>query len=243
MKCASEVRQVQCEQILIEYILTRKSVKNINLRIKPDGKIYVSASNLVPTDYIDDFIREKRDFIIRALEDYEERQKDSITLPKKYVDDEIFKLLGQSLKLKVIEDKKESVLSDDRYLYLRIKEENKDNVEYKRVLINNWLEELIIKTFKEACDEAYQVFKKYGVKYPNKISIRYMTSRWGSCRPKKRNITLNSRLIEAPIKSIEYVVFHEFAHFIHSNHSKDFYSLLEEVMPDWQVRNKEIKKL
>ena len=47
---------------------------------------------------------------------------------------------------------------------------------------------------------------------------------------------MNSKMITAPREAIEYVVLHEFAHFIHPDHSKDFYGLVEELMPDWKVR-------
>ncbi|NMB43008.1 MAG: M48 family metallopeptidase [Clostridiales bacterium] len=242
MKHHSEIRKVQCEQRILEYKLTRKQVKNINLRIKPDGKILVSANNHVPTDYIDNFIREKQDFIIRALDDYKEKQKNSLGQPKKYVDGEIFKLLGKSLRLNVIEDKKESVTSDGAKIFLRIKKENKDNLKYKETLVDKWLVGIMVEIFKEACDRAHKVFKKYGIDYPN-VKIRYMTTRWGSCRPTKGNITLNSKLIEAPRECIDYVVFHEFAHFIHPNHSKKFYDFMTMLMPDWKERRKELNKL
>ena len=100
----------------------------------------------------------------------------------------------------------------------------------------------MVEIFKEACDRAHKVFKKYGIDYPN-VKIRYMTTRWGSCRPTKGNITLNSKLIEAPRECIDYVVFHEFAHFIHPNHSKKFYDFMTMLMPDRKERRKELNKL
>jgi predicted metal-dependent hydrolase len=89
--------------------------------------------------------------------------------------------------------------------------------------------------------ETYQVFKQYGVPYPE-LKIRYMTSCWGSCRPKSGIITLNSKLIEAPRCSIEYVVLHEFAHFIHPNHSRKFYDFVSMLMPDWKERKGELER-
>ena len=63
-----------------------------------------------------------------------------------------------------------------------------------------------------------------------------MTSRWGSCQIKKNTITLNRRLIETPMECIEYVVVHEFTHFLQPNHSRKFYDLLAVFMPDWEER-------
>lgn len=51
----------------IEYELERKRVKNINLRIRPDGSIYVSAPKIAPTAVIEAFLRSKGEFISSAL--------------------------------------------------------------------------------------------------------------------------------------------------------------------------------
>ncbi|MEG1620531.1 MAG: hypothetical protein RR322_01340, partial [Oscillospiraceae bacterium] len=49
----------------IEYSLTRKKVKNINLRIKPDGKVYISADKKVPIAVIENFIVKNFNSIIK----------------------------------------------------------------------------------------------------------------------------------------------------------------------------------
>ncbi|RXI67127.1 hypothetical protein DP121_13145 [Clostridium tetani] len=37
---------------------------------------------------------------------------------------------------------------------------------------------------------------------------------------------------------IDYVVLHELVHLVHFNHSKDFYDLLDDLMPDWKERKR-----
>ena len=56
-----EKRTIRTGNIEITYILTRKKVKNINMRVKADGNVYVSASNRVSVDYIDRFVRVRRE--------------------------------------------------------------------------------------------------------------------------------------------------------------------------------------
>lgn len=56
----------------IEYELTRKNVKNINLRVTR-GKIKVSAGNGIPASYIDAFVASKAEFIKKAAERAESR--------------------------------------------------------------------------------------------------------------------------------------------------------------------------
>ncbi|MEB2780450.1 M48 family metallopeptidase [Algoriphagus sp. C2-6-M1] len=62
-----------------------------------------------------------------------------------------------------------------------------------------------------------------------------MSTRWGSCRP-KRKVILNPEVIKAHKESIEYVIIHELYHLIHHNHTHDFYALQETIMPGWKER-------
>jgi len=52
----------------------------------------------------------------------------------------------------------------------------------------------------------------------------------------------DKRLLEAPRNCIEYVVLHEFCHFIHPNHSKQFYGFMTMLMPDWKDRKAALDK-
>jgi len=65
-----------------------------------------------------------------------------------------------------------------------------------------------------------------------------MSSRWGSCAYTKGRITINKRLIAYPIAATEMVTLHELCHFVHPDHSKDFYALMQTLMPDWKARKK-----
>ena len=67
------IREIIFKDNIIQYNLQYKNVKNINMRIKPDGSINVSANRRVSQKVIDDFINSKADFILRALEKYKNR--------------------------------------------------------------------------------------------------------------------------------------------------------------------------
>lgn len=236
----TQQRQVPCGQGVITYQLTRKKVKNVNLRIKQDGSVLVSASPRVPLAFIDDFIRQKQDFILSALAKYKERSELYPHTPKQYVSGENYTLLGRNFRLKVEEAPNESVSSDGVYIILQVKD--KENFRRKEILMTKWLKEYQTAVFEKLIVQTYAAFKKYDVPFPT-LKIRTMKSRWGSCQPKKGIITLNSRLIEAPQGAIEYVVLHEFAHFIHPDHSKAFWNFVTMMMPDWKERKKGLENL
>ena len=83
--------------------------------------------------------------------------------------------------------------------------------------------------------------EKYGVEFPM-IRFRAMVSRWGSSQPRRKVLTFNRRLIEMPKICIEYVVLHEFVHFLQADHSRRFYALMTMFMPDWKKRAQLLEK-
>ena len=239
MRLNPEQRVVNCEDGDIPYLLTRKPVKNVNLRIKPEGIILVSANNSVPIEFIDAFIEKKQRYIFSALSSYEEKKKLFQSVPKRYVSGESYNLLGKSLRLKVEANKEEIVYTDGVYIFLKVKD--KDDFRHKENMMSKWLKQYQMTVFEELLQERYLLFEKYGVTYPT-LKIRNMTSRWGSCQPKKGIITLNSKLIEAPRNCIEYVILHELVHFIHPNHSRHFWDFVAMMMPDWKERKEELER-
>ncbi len=109
------------------------------------------------------------------------------------------------------------------------------SVSYKQQLYDSWQSIQAGILCRRISRQYYPCFEQLGVGFPE-IKIRKMRSRWGSCMPGKQKITYNSLLLAQPLECIEYVVVHEFAHFIHPDHSKDFYHFVEQVMPDWKKR-------
>lgn len=231
-------RTIVAEGQEIQYHLERKPVKNLNLRIRKDGEVFVSASAAVPDSEVDNFVCSKAGYILEAINKFEELAQYK-PQPKQYVSGETFYIQGRGLRLQLSQANKDSISSDGVYIYLAVK--NIDDFEKKRRMLSRFLDQQCEAVFGEIISELYPMFRKYGVDTPI-LRIRDMETRWGSCLAKKGIITLNKRLIEAPRNCIEYVVMHELCHFIHPNHSKQFYSFLTMLMPDWRQRKALLEK-
>ena len=74
----------------------------------------------------------------------------------------------------------------------------------------------------------------------NRVTIREMTSRWGSCRKDRASLSINLRLALMPEELIEQVVVHELCHLFHPNHSPAFYDEMTRFLPDWPARKKRL---
>jgi predicted metal-dependent hydrolase len=75
----------------------------------------------------------------------------------------------------------------------------------------------------------------------NRVSIRNNKSRWGSCS-KRGNLNFNYRVIYLPEPLVKYLIVHELCHLKELNHSKRFWNLVGEYVPDYKVLTKELKK-
>lgn len=231
-------RSVVVENREICYHLERKNVKNLNLRVRKDGSVFVSANEMVPFEEIDKFIHSKASYILKAIDHFREMAQYK-PQPKQYVSGETFYIQGRGLRLQVSQSEKDAISTDGIYIFLVVKDAN--DIEKKRRLVTRFLDQQCKTIFGEILDELYPPLQKYGIGKPS-LRIRDMETRWGSCLTKKHIITLNKRLLEAPRNCIEYVVMHELCHFMHPNHSKHFYAFLSMLMPDWKERKQFLDK-
>ena len=232
------LRTVEADGNAISYTLERKPVKNINLRIRADQCVYVSAPKDVAAKMVDAFVVEKSAYILRALKKFKDKNRETVS-ENKFVNGETVKFLGRNLRLKIKNASRSKVESDESYVTLYVKDVQDANLK-KRVL-ETWLRKKCKDEITAICKKVYPQVKKYGIAFPE-IQLREMVSRWGSCSPKKGFMTFNTALIAMPVSCIEYVVTHEFTHFLYPNHSKKFYQQLATFMPDWEERKKRLEE-
>ena len=221
---------------VVEYELQRKKVKNINLRIKSDGSVNVSAPPRVPLDAIEEVLRSNGAYILKALDKFSARNENA-PQPLEYKDGEYMTVLGYRVPLEVVKGNRNVTEITSHGILLTVKDT--DNIEIKQKTINSFLEDVCRRTVLELCEKTYPVFEDAVKKYPT-IKLRRMNTKWGICRPTRNEITFSYMLASVPVECIEYVVYHEFNHFIHPDHSKAFYQSLEKFLPDWKDRKKRL---
>ena len=209
----------------IYFFVQRKNVKNINLKVNIDKKVTLSIPMKMSLDKAKDFVKKKANWIKKQQDFYDTfaEQKENIT----FEDGETVYLLGKQYKMKIISDNHNSVVINNKYIEIHIKEKYIDNKNYIKKVYEKWLKQYALNI----------LGKLVGIKIP-RIEIRQMKTRWGSCLPSNNKVIFNLNLIKTPICCIEYVVLHELSHFKHQNHSKNFYNFITIFMPDWKERKK-----
>lgn len=225
-------RRINYGNKLIEYTLDFKEVKKINLKVNINNGVVVSAPSSLSAEKIDEIVRNKAEWIFKSLDEFE-KVKPRHKYEYKYLSGEPIGYLGRNYRLKVLEATEERIRYYQGRIEIHVKD--KDNFTRKRNLMYDWLRERAEIIFQEVLEKVYPKVRKYAVEKPD-IKIRKMTTRWGSCQYEKHQILLNYELIKAPKYSIEYVILHELIHFIHNDHSAEFYNMLSVMMPDWKKR-------
>lgn len=228
-----EKHQIVYANKVIDFSIKRKKVKNVNLHVKPDMTIEVTASERVPIEFIMDFVKSKGSWILKNVGNFKDvqplRQSE-----REYVSGETFKYLGKQYRLRVQKTTDVDKVKYFRgFIYLYVKDT--DNVDRKAKLMEEWYRKRANIIFNESLEKMYSLIQKYGVEKPN-IDVRLMKARWGSALIDNNTILLNSELIKAPKYCIDYVVLHELIHFKYNNHSEKFYQMLYSLMPDWEKR-------
>ena len=240
------VRVLVCGDREIQWVLTRKKVKNVNLRVKPDGIVYISANTRVPVKFIEDFIREKSDFIFSALEGFSKRENAPV-LPKaseNFRGGDTLCYLGKYYTLRIEIDEGISYAAQESAAV------SEDNI-IVTVRYGNRVSKVLEKFYADETRKLFETLnrrtrlmflaKGYDVKQAE-LQIREMRSQWGNCHISEGKIVMNSRLALYPEICAAYVFVHEYAHFIVPNHSAAFWAVVGDIMPDYRICSEMLKK-
>lgn len=231
-KSSKTVRSISIGGRNILYEYTRKKIKNINLRVRKDGKLCVSSPFFVSIKEIENFIKAKEAFIIRSIDRINELKKQA-GADFLFEEDSVLSFFGKEYSLQITNKGPSRIEGDRLILSLKKTEDPKNRKEAFKRFAEKELRAYALEIFE--C--TLPLFEPKVSSLPT-LKLYTMRARWGSCRPKSGIITLNTRLAFYPKEYIQYVIVHEFTHFLQANHSKAFYEALALRMPDWECKRK-----
>ena len=97
--------------------------------------------------------------------------------------------------------------------------------------------ELLLK----AVEKVYPLVEDKGVRFPV-LKVKSMSSQWGNCHWTRGYISLNKALHRCPERLCCYVALHELVHFLHHDHGRGFYAMMDQLMPQWREYRQELKR-
>lgn len=190
-------------------LVVKKNNKNSYIKIKDDLTIYVTTNYLTTKGEVKRMLDNEKDFLKKSLS----------RARKKMEKDELFYYLGQKYDIILVPFENTEVYDDKIYV--------KD-----MKALDKWLKKEMKRIFSERLEYNYNLFDE-DIPFP-KLKIRSMKTRWGVCNKRDNSITLNSKLIRYSIHEIDYVIIHELSHFVHFDHSKEFWETVRMYMPDYK---------
>lgn len=207
--------------------LTRKSIKNVNLRIyPPHGLVKVSAPLCFSEQKIRRFLQEKSPWIHRqrALINTRFLAAKETTPPENHL---AFKGNNYLLMITFHHGPAHITINEDTIYCYAPEGYEQNQIEQ---LIDTWYR-------RELCELLPKLFAHWeaiiGVS-TKEWGIKKMKTRWGSCNTQAKRIWLNLNLIKKPTICLEYVLVHELVHLLEASHNKRFYQLMTQFMPQWR---------
>lgn len=232
--------KVKFKGITIKAVLIYRKRKNITIEIKPKDNIRIISPSNVSIERIEDIIIEKGDWILDKLEEY--KDMNDIYSKKEFKTGEVFYYLGEEFVLNIIQISKNKTVIPQIYI-----EEDKivfitNNIEetYIKNHLKKWYKqesERIVQERLVVCKDQSNILMKLT---PRTLKVKEQKKRWGSCTSNK-DIYINSKICMARKSAIDYIIIHEFCHLMYMNHSKDFYSLVKLIMPNYRLEEEWLK--
>lgn len=203
----------------MEYELFRSKRKTIAIYVR-DGRVIVRAPMRVPAREIDSFVISKSAWIEKHLASQAQR-----TVFKPDYGSVILFLGGE----------------------YRIESYRGDNTLYMPPGLNHdRIQKNLVRFYRDHArahiEERVGYYSKLMNVKPSGVRIGSAKKSWGSCTSKGR-LTFSWRLMMAPPEAIDYVVVHELAHLKQLNHSKKFWAIVSDIIPDWKDRRNELRLL
>ncbi|MHA1278612.1 MAG: M48 family metallopeptidase [Candidatus Helarchaeota archaeon] len=212
-----------------------KDIKNIHLSVyPPSGRVRIAAPERMDLDTIRLYAISKIDWIKKQQKLFQNQQRET---PREYLDLESHYVWGQRYMLNIIEENRApSVELSHKQMVLTIRPGS--DQEKREVVVSAWYRD-------ELREKASPLFNKWEnilkVK-PNKIIVRWMKTKWGSCNPQSGNILLNTELAKKPIICLEYIIIHELLHLIEPRHNANFLMLMDKYLPHWEHIKDELNR-
>lgn len=233
---ANNKLKVKYKDTEIEVNVIYRKRKTITLKIEPKYNITLISPQEVPLKVLEDILIKKREWILQKLHEY--KDKDYSDFDRLYQNGEKYYYLGEEYYLEIIQSQVQEVYIKGNKLIVKSKNTNSKSI---KSILQWWYKresQKIVSDRIQHCRKKSEIMNNLT---PCAVKVKEQKKRWGTCTSNK-DIYINSKISMARIESIDYIIIHEFCHLVHMNHSKEFYSLVERIIPDYKKEVKWLKE-
>ena len=223
----------------IQATVTRKHVKNLNLRVHADGTVTMSIPMRTSLARAQDFLDRKAPWIAQRLECIEAaRNSRGIIHPAAAPADSADAVTKPRLLLWGEEVDAYSTLQKHGLLpeVFGGADSNAAGAGIDTARLQRLVDVLYKQEVARAIPQIAQPLESAMGVAASRWQVRSMKTRWGSCTPKTAAIRINSQLAAYPIDCLNFVVAHELVHLMEPSHNARFHMLLDVYCP----RNREL---
>ena len=233
---AVETSAVTWGETELSYTILRSArrKKTVAVTVDPAGSILVVAPERVATDRLDTIVTRKAEWLVRRIRRAESHGP--LLLPREFVSGESVRYLGRHYRLKVNAGTTGSAKLRGGWLHVPAPGGSQDAAHVRAALVS-WFRRRAAERLPERV-EAWHA--RAGVPMPRMI-VASQQKRWGSC-DHSGTIRLNWRIIQAPMRLVDYVVVHELVHLRHRGHGRDYWQAVGRVMPDYERRRRDLRE-
>ena len=210
---------------LIFQVAPPRQRKTIEIVVERDASLVLKAPPAATVERATSFVNAKRQWIYRKLV-----EKDALSGPpvvKQFVEGEGFAYLGRSYRFTLTPEGTGVRLDRGRF-HLPAAELDRGAERMRR-----WYTEVGTKWLRKRIRPWAARLSARSVT----VEVRDLGFRWGSARPHPgpQHINIHWATLQLPRSLIDYVLVHELAHLREANHTPEFWSIVDRLMPGYQV--------
>ena len=208
------------------YLLKRSARRSVGLLITDDGLV-VSAPTLAPQASVEQVLRSKASWIERSLARWQERKARTTTLTELVAKHGPVPVRGKAYALEYSAQRSGLLNPWTQRIVLPEACAQSEAIRLKKLetVLRHHASEVFAHSARRLLND--RDWPRYTIHLPSP------SGRWGSCNSAGQ-IRLNWRLVHHSPQLIDYVIAHELAHLKEMNHSARFWSIVEELMPDYR---------
>ena len=205
------------DDFIVDVVIINKKIKNIYFRVDEESRLVITCPKYMNEIDIKNMIKKNEKSLKKMIIKSLKRKKDSGK----------FKYLGKSYEIIFVSNLDKVGFKEDK-VYTK----DLDSLEQfvKQESMHVFTGEIGI------CEKCFANLPQFSLK------VRNMKTRWGVCNTRKKQITLNTKLLGYELWIIDYVIIHEMCHFFEGSHNKNFWNLVGQACPKYKEARKALRE-